>query len=136
MCMTKKQKRFVEAIERNTEGLQAVSTGPCSGCEQCRDEYGVEVACECGGDDDCEKCDGHAKRPPTMEEFDEQLSTEQAFSEGFFSWQGCDLCDSSLDGTFEPWHAVDANNEIIHGERACVDCVMYLANGDLPGQND
>lgn len=140
MCMTKKQQRFVDAIERNTEGMTAVSTGICPGCEQCRDEYGRPVRCECQDnpendgepDPDCEQCDGTGQRPPTMEEFEEQWSTQEAYCEPFFSWSGCDLCDSRLGGNFEVWHAVDANNEIFHGEHACTDCVMYLANGDLP----
>jgi len=151
MCdtLTRKQKRFVEAIERNTQGLTAVSTGPCPGCEQCRDEYGVKVRCECQDkpenegepDPDCDDCDGKGVRLPTMAEFEEQWSSGKAISEGEFSHSGCDLCGSTLGGTFEPWHAclpvVDAAGqlvryEIIHGDRACVDCVMYLANGDLP----
>ena len=141
MCLTKKQQKFVDAIEQNTKGLTAVSTGICPGCEQCRDEYGKRVPCgKCAagliGDEDCPDCDGRGWREPTMEEFDEQCSTQEALCEGEFSWQGCDLCDSGLGGTFEPWHACDVNNEIIHGERACVTCVMYLANGDLPGGNE
>jgi len=144
MCLTKKQQKFVDAIERNTQGLTAVSTGICPGCAQCRDEYGVKVRCECQDrpsnhfepDPDCEDCEGKGKREPTMEEFEEQCSTQESLCEAEFSWQGCDLCDSGLGGTFEPWHAVDANNEIIHGERACVDCMLWLANGDLPGGDD
>ena len=143
MCLTKKQQRFVYAIERNTRGLTAVTTGICPGCEQCRDEYGRPVKCSaCDGkgyvigdlfqDQDCPICDGTGQRPPTMEEFEEQWSTQEALCEPSFSWSGCDLCDSTLGGNMEPWHAVDANNEIIHGEHACVDCVLYLANGDLP----
>ena len=140
MSLTKKQREFVEAIEWNTKGLTAVSTGVCPGCEQCRDEYGIKVKCDCGAPeaegDYCEACDDSGERAPTTEEFNEQVSSGEVFSEGGFSWQGCDLCGSALGGTFEVWHAVDANGEIIHGEYACVDCMTYLANGDLPGQND
>jgi len=137
MCLTKKQQRFVDAIERNTEGLTAVSTGICPGCEQCRDEYGRPVPCgKCAagliGDEDCPHCDGTGHRPPTLEEFEEQWSTQEAYCEPYFSWSGCDLCDSSLGGNMEPWHGVDENNEIMHFEHACTDCVVYLANGDLP----
>ena len=149
--LTAKQRDYVESIERNTAGLTAISTGPCPGCEQCRDEYGIPVPCECkarsGGDfPDCEachestctdcplicdNCDGRGNRPPTMAEFEEQWHNGETVCEGSFSHQGCDLCGSSLRGTMEPWHAIDANGEIIHGEHACVDCALYLANGDL-----
>lgn len=113
--LTAKQRDFVIAIDANTEGLDAVSTGVCPGCETCRDEYGPDMS---------------------EEEFDEALSSGKIVAEPFFSWHGCDLCGSSLGGNFEPWYAVDKNGEITHGDRACVDCVVYLANGDLPGQND
>lgn len=110
--LTRKQRDFVRAIERNTGGLKAVSTGACPGCEQCRDEYAHDS---------------------TMEQFSEQCRSGEVINEGFFSWHGCDLCGSSIGGTFQPWHGIDSDGAIIHGERACVDCVCYLANGDLPG---
>ena len=69
---------------------------------------------------------------PTREQFEEAMDNGEIVQEPFFSWEGCDLCGSHLGGNFEPWHAVDANNEIVHGQRACVDCVVYLANGELP----
>jgi len=117
MCMTTKQREFVESIERNTKGLSAVSTGICPGCEQCRTEYGVRI-------------DG---REPTMAEFEEQWSTQEALCEPYFSWARCELCGSPLGGNREPWHAIDdATGKIIHGDHCCVDCTLYLANGDLP----
>jgi len=109
--LTPKQRKFVLAIDANTEGLEAVSTGICPGCETCRKEYAADLSAE---------------------EFHEAWHNGQICAEPFFSWRGCDICGSHLGGSFEPWHAVDANGEIIHGERACVDCVCYLANGDLP----
>lgn len=109
--LTRKQRDFVLAIDANTEGLKAVSTGICPGCETCREEYAPDAS---------------------MEEFEEMCSNGEVCAEPFFSWHGCDLCGSPPGGDFEPWHAVDENGEIVHGERACVDCIMYLANGDLP----
>ena len=139
--LTRKQREYVESVERYTKGLTAVSTGVCPGCEQCRDEYGVKVRCECQDapenegepNPDCDDCDGHGKRPPTMAEFDEQCSNGSAFSEGSFSWRGCGICGSTLGGTVEPWHYLNEHGEIVHCDDACVDCVCYLANGDLPG---
>jgi hypothetical protein len=138
--LTPKQQEYIEAVERNTAGLTAVSTGPCPGCKQCRDEYGITVPCECQNLPDCEgepdpfcdDCDGHGDRQPTMAEFSEQWSNGKIVEEGGFSWDGCDICGSSLGGTMEPWHGVDSSNKIIHGDCACVDCVVYLANGDIP----
>lgn len=137
--LTRKQRAFVEAIERNTAGLTAVSTGVCHGCEQCRDEHGQKITCPtCNGegwideDNDCQDCDGDGKRQLTMEEFEEEWSHGRVDAEPSFSWSGCDICGSSLGGNMEPWHGVDENGEIVHGDNACVDCVMYLANGDLP----
>lgn len=102
---------YEQRIEENTRGLTAVSTGICPGCETCRAEYAPDA---------------------TMEEFENMWSNGDCNAEPSFSWNGCDLCDSPLGGSMECWHAVDENGEIIHGDRACVDCVCYLANGDLP----
>ena len=102
---------YINAVESNLEGLTAVSSGICPGCETCREEYAADA---------------------TMEEFEELWQSGEVNSEPSFSWQGCDICGSSLGGDVEPWHAVDENNEIVHGDRCCVDCVLYLANGDIP----
>lgn len=138
--LTAKHRDFVLAIDRNMDGLEAVSTGICPGCEQCRDEYGIKVPCACGGEENwpengefyCDDCDGRGERAPTMEEFEEQVSSGDVCDEGHFTWAGCDICGSSLGGDHYEWHAVDKDGAIIHGDDACVDCMMYLANGDLP----
>jgi hypothetical protein len=137
--LTRKQREFVESIERNTEGLTFVSTGVCPGCEQCRDELDIKTPCECGGESNwpegefyCDDCDGKGERSLTMAEFEEQWHNGEICDESGFSWQGCDLCGSSLGGNMSVWHAIDKDGNIIHGEHACVDCVVYLANGDLP----
>jgi hypothetical protein len=111
---------YEQAIEHNMKGLTAVSTGVCPGCEECAQQYDY---------DDVECCENGFN----MKLFDEAVSAGEVFDEGSFSWSGCDICGSSLGGTFEVWHAVDEeSNEIVHGEHACMDCVMYLANGTLP----
>jgi hypothetical protein len=141
--LTRKQQEFINVIEANVKGLTAVSVGVCPGCEQCRSEYGTKVTCRfCKGTGytrvrpwgvvDCPCCDGEGKRLPTMEEFEQQWGNGAVYSEPSFSWSGCDLCGSDLGGDFEPWHAIDAGGEIIHGNHACQDCICYLANGDLP----
>lgn len=102
---------YEKRVQANTEGLAAVSTGVCPGCETCRDQFAPDA---------------------TKEEFDELVSSGQVFDEGGFSWRGCDICGSSLGGTVEVWHYIDENGDICHEDNACVDCVCYLANGDLP----
>jgi hypothetical protein len=101
---------YTQAVEHCTEGLTAVSTGPCPGCAECRDDYGYD----------------------SQEAFDADYESGRICAEPHFSWRGCELCGSPLGGDFEEWHALDANGELIHGARACVDCVCYLANGDEP----
>lgn len=113
--LSRRQHDFVSTIEANTEGLAAVSVGVCPGCAVCKAEYVPDA---------------------TMKEFEELWSSGVICAEPFFSWDGCDLCGSPLGGNFENWHATDENNEIVHGDRACEDCVQYLANGDLPEDSE
>jgi len=102
---------YTDSVERYTEGLEFISTGPCPGCDVCRSDYGYD----------------------TQEAFDEAYENGDICAEPHFSWGGCDLCGSRLGGDFEEWHARDKESgELIHGPRACVDCVAYLANGDEP----
>jgi len=53
-----------------------------------------------------------------------------------FSHSECGICGSTLGGDREVWHYVAKNSKgvdtIYHHDDACVDCVMYLANGDEP----
>lgn len=48
-----------------------------------------------------------------------------------FSWSACDACGSTLGGDRTPAHGLDTNGAVLH-MHVCVDCVEYLANGDLP----
>ena len=143
---------YTDRVERNLEGLEAVSTGVCPGCEECARNLGYEVA-ECDSEycsDDCHVEVGpfpnsHSNLNPQthhpseahaqaamMERFAEDWSSGKVFSEGSFSQAGCGICGSSLGGTLYPWHALDSDGELLHFDDACVDCVVYLANGDEP----
>ena len=52
--------------------------------------------------------------------------------EGSFSWSQCDACGSSLGGDRYAAHGfLKGTREIIHLD-VCVDCLLYLANGDEP----
>jgi len=102
---------YTDSVERHLKGLRGVSTGVCPGCETCRDTYAPDA---------------------TMEEFDELWSSGEVFDEGGFSASGCQICGSYLGGDRYCWHWIDEENEIWHEDNACVDCVMFLANGAEP----
>ena len=102
---------YENAVRANLDGLDAVSTGVCPGCEVCRDQFAPGE---------------------TMERFQQLWSDGFVCDEGGFSWQPCGICGSSLGGQRYSWHYIDENGEICHEDDACEDCVCYLANGDLP----
>lgn len=54
-----------------------------------------------------------------------------ADEEPSFSWASCGICNSHLGGNRESWHAI-LDGKIVHWDDACVDCVLYIANGDEP----
>jgi hypothetical protein len=107
---------FIDAVKRGCEGLTAVSTGLCPGCDQCRSDYGIEAG--------------------ESEAFDLAIQNGSVPNEPYFSWRPCVICGSSFGGDREPAHAIDANGELVHLGGACVDCMLYLANGDLPNRYD
>ena len=65
---------------------------------------------------------------------------EEVGDEGYFSRYPCEICDSPLGGQRYRWHAwatdksVDPKGELVHGD-CCTDCLVYLANGDEPGDD-
>ena len=144
---------YTDSVESGLEGLAAVSTGTCPGCDECRetaeyvpveiDDYWV-CAAEPG------KCGFHVDEPESEEAceaackrlFDEAWSSGRVDSEPSFSHGSCGICGSHLGGDREVWHAIipDENGsvigrEILHSDDACIDCVVYLANGDEPNHS-
>jgi hypothetical protein len=101
---------YTDSVEAGLEGLTAVSTGACPGCEQCQEIWGYQ----------------------TMKEFDSAWHSGKVYDEGGFSWFPCGICGSRLGGDRESWHALGSDGEILHFDDACVDCVIYLANNDEP----
>lgn len=51
--------------------------------------------------------------------------------EPHFSWSPCDCCNSSLGGDRHAAHGKDKDGNLVHLD-ICVDCLMYIANGDEP----
>ena len=51
--------------------------------------------------------------------------------EGYFSWSPCELCGSTLGGDRETLEVENFSNNTLTLD-VCVDCVMYVANGDEP----
>lgn len=98
---------YQRAVDRGLEGLAHISSGECSGCDECRDTYG----------------------------YDDETEEFEYPAEGSFSWSGCDVCGSTLGGDRYPMHGVmdDGKGELIHLE-ACEDCVYFCEYGQLDDQ--
>jgi len=140
--------KYAERVARSLKGLQAVSTGTCPGCEECRavltgdDYYVFETDAE-GTERWDYDASGNAMGWPTEEAA--ETAAREAWrledsgnypDEGSFSRNGCGICNSSLGGTLYLWHWIDAKGVIQHAEDACTDCVVFLANGDEPDEPD
>lgn len=65
----------------------------------------------------------------------EKVSREVYIDEGGFSWHNCDCCGNPLGGDRFAAHGIDENEELLHYD-VCCDCLFYLANGDLPSDED
>ena len=109
---------FLEAIDVFLRGMDGEPSSGMWECPECGHRWDVTEDCpECG-------CDLEIALEPS------------------FSWSGCDCCDSTLGGDLYPmigWlnGAREAGfNYETHGweGRACADCVIFFANGDLPEQ--
>jgi hypothetical protein len=53
--------------------------------------------------------------------------------ESHFSWSPCELCGSTLGGDREDVDVLTFSNTTVT-LAVCVDCVMYVANGDEPDE--
>ena len=110
---------YIETVESNLDGLEAISVGVCPGCEECQDRFGFD----------------------TLEDLNVAWENGDACDEGSFSSSGCGVCGSSLGGDNYTWHAIIPDKEgsvigqeILHFDDCCTDCAQFLANGDVPEQ--
>lgn len=99
---------FEESIRANWPDEYHLSAGICPTCPDCQNDYGMTpraffLAYEAGEIDD----------------------------EGSFSWLDCECCGSSFGGDRYAAHYNETDGTIGHIE-ICVDCLAYIANGDLP----
>jgi hypothetical protein len=101
---------YTDSVEKNLSGLEAVSTGPCPGCQECADSHGYE----------------------DTDKFNTDLENGSVCAEAHFSWTSCGICGSQLGGDREAWHGIDSDGNLMHFDDACTDCVVYLANGEEP----
>ena len=100
---------FTNDVARGTEGLTNLSSGHCPGCETCRKDLDYQ----------------------TMEDLALAYEHDEIVEEPSFSWYPCDCCGTAQAGDRYAAHGLDHNREVIHLE-VCVDCVLYLANGQEP----
>lgn len=104
------QTDFTAAVEEGLEGLDAASTGIGGDCEKCAESHGMEPA-----------------------EFKDAVECGDIPNEGSFSWSSCGICGSHFGGDRYKWHALHTEtSELMHFDDACTDCILYLANGDVP----
>lgn len=145
--------KYTERVAHNLLGCEAVSTGICGGCPECRQAFDAYTVREFDGSDVNPEpyWSFDATASPTAPgilrayatEDEAEAASREAFKddcsngccegEAYFSRSECDICGSKLGGDREVWHYV-ADGAVQHGDGACVDCVMYLANGDVPAE--
>jgi hypothetical protein len=91
--------------------MEALSSGLCSACSDCQDNYGVDEL-------------------ELKDMMDQGLSDE-----GGISRQGCDCCGNGLQQNLYAghcWITLDDGKEVLTHLELCSDCMMFIANGDLP----
>ena len=103
--------KFTDAVERGLKGIKAPSIGVCPGCEKCREMFASEM---------------------DMRQFQEAWESGEVHDEGGFDSCECGICGSRKGGDRFIWHWLDDNDEIMHEDDACVDCVMLICNGEEP----
>jgi hypothetical protein len=103
---------YTDRVAKNLEGIEFVSTGISPGCPECAKDLG----------------------------FKSVRALRRAYEQGgvadepYFSRHPCDICGNRLGGDRESWHGV-IDGRVTHfggSGGACVDCIVYLANGDEP----
>jgi hypothetical protein len=132
---------YLERVEHNLRGLHAVSVGACGACDECRDRAGIYGASDDWSSDEerwtVKALPGEffASEDEAIEAgkraFERDVQAGRAYSSDEFSWGECCICDSRLGGSREVVHFL-MDGRLQHADGACADCVLYLANGEVP----
>jgi hypothetical protein len=147
-------KAYLRAVEHYLAGLEPACAGASPGCSECGLDATDCAACdgtglcqECNGEEPCDTCEGSGECYPCAGtgETEPDEEARQCADEGSFSWSQCDACGSTLGGDRYPAHALSPerlgrSEHWIHLD-VCSDCLLFLANGDVPedwrsGPND
>ena len=109
---------FVESFEHYAGDLKGLSGGITSCCATCQEQHGY---------------DQHENAEESMAH---DLSQGLLPDEGSFSWAQCDTCGSTLGGERYTGHCFAPQSmDVIHLD-VCVDCLFFIANGDVPEDDD
>jgi hypothetical protein len=110
------------------------------------------VYCNCAVCPGCLEFEGHAAHCPDVaaekrervNAWVDRVSNRLAFyglqsctpiddSEGSFSWHRCDLCRTDLGGNRTRCNGYNPETgDVVDVDLVCDDCILFLANGDLP----
>jgi hypothetical protein len=121
--LTTAQQKYVESVEHYLKGLTFVSPGLCPSCSECLSSFNYRNYRD-------EEGDGNEIRT-AEEQFAEDIENGEVDDEGGFSSSQCDSCGSTMAGDRYAAHGVGTNGKILHLD-VCADCLVYLANGDIP----
>jgi hypothetical protein len=136
--LTKEQRAWLARFKRRMRNVNAISTGhyPADPCATCGGT-GRDNATTSDDPEDCGDCRGTGKTCACRECPAPGDCSEDSGDEGSFSWSDCDGCGSSLGGNRYAAHGLVAPKRyhkrtmLIHLD-VCVDCLCFIANGDLP----
>lgn len=128
---SKLQELYMERVAASVRDGWYLSTGITYEEAKATFEDYIEM-CKDKLDDLCEGDD-----MPTFEDFYEWRTKrhEAAEAEGEFSWSTCDCCGSHIGGTRYACTALPPNpaeNKDFCTYWVCTDCYLYIANGDVP----
>lgn len=139
--MTKFQRKWLAGFRRNTRGIKALSVGfypqdPCPGCKgsgtvRCATGFGNDMERE----EQCDDCHGTGKHndcPHCPDDYNPDVGDE-----GSFSRAQCDTCGETLAGDRHAAHGLVSakprgRRTILAHFEVCTDCLLFLANGDIP----
>jgi len=98
---------FIERFKFRTSDIENITTGFSYACSDCQDAHGF--------------CCMHSAKAA--------YESGEVSEEGHFSHDRCDMCRSLPGNRYAAHGTIDGTS--YHFE-VCQDCLMYIANGELP----